>query len=254
MNSSMETIAVRTLLVSTDIQAIELLCHVAEGMAIHVEPCCDAQSALRKLCRVKFEGVIVDLAFEGALALLHKLRGLTSNKSAVSYAILAQRHDQTDAFRAGANFVFDRPLVAGSVARVFKVSYSLMVREKRRYFRCPLSVPLKVTRNGFTFMSDSVNVSESGMCLQSGHSLAVADKLILNFHLPANSHAIEVSAEVCWTKPDGRAGVRFANVQSEIAQALRNWIAERLEESMSTPIELSRPASNESAAVKASLT
>jgi hypothetical protein len=110
--------------------------------------------------------------------LLRKLRTLTSNKSVVPYAILGQRHEQANAFQAGANSVADRPLLPGVVLRVLEASYPLMVRERRHYFGCPLQIAVSVSRGGSpAFTVSSLNVSETGICLNSAQPMQVGDKL-----------------------------------------------------------------------------
>jgi hypothetical protein len=233
MSQTTEAISVRTLLLSYDIQIIETLCHAAQAMAIHIEPCCDAESAMRKLCHAKFEGVIVDLGFKGGVEFLPKLRSLTSNKSAVSYAILSQGHEQAEAFQAGANFILERPLCSGTVGRVLKASYPLLVREKRRYFRCPLQATVFVTHgDGHETPVSSLNVSEAGICLNSAEPMRVGDNLRLRLRLPGDSDFLNLSGEVCWSEASGRVGIQFYLVKPSVAQTLRAWLAERLEESL----------------------
>ena len=55
-----EIVAVRVLLVSRDVQAIKFLSDQIERLSMQMETCCDTQSATKRLCRAKFEGVIVD--------------------------------------------------------------------------------------------------------------------------------------------------------------------------------------------------
>lgn len=233
MNQRQELISVRTLLLTADVEMIELFSRLAEAMAIHIEPCCDAELALSKLCRSKFEGVIVDLMFPGGMEVLQKLRSLKSNSSAVSFAILGHSHEQTAAFQAGANFAFERPLSIATALRVFKVSYALMVRERRRYYRHPVEITVSVSRPGKAeFKVTSLNISESGICLNTAESMQVGDKFRMRLCLPGDTHPLDVSGEVCWSQASGRVGIQFCNVKPEVAQALRGWLAQRLEENL----------------------
>jgi hypothetical protein len=200
-------------------------------MAIHVESCCDAASAMRKLCHGKFEGVIVDLDSDGALELPKKIQTLTSNKSALSFAISGHGHAQADAFRCGVNFVLERPLVPGNVFRVLKASYPMMVRERRRYFRCPLQVSVYVTRREEAeFMVTSLNLSEAGICLNSPTPMQVGDRLRLRLCLPGDSEFLDLTGEVCWSEAMGRVGIQFSGLADRVAQSLRTWLSDRLEE------------------------
>ena len=230
-----ESIGVRILLVSTDIQVIETFCHFTQQMAIHVDSCCDADSATRKLCHEKFEGIIVDLVCEGGPTLLKKLRSLTSNRTAVSFAISGQGHRGLDASSGDATFVLERPLLPGHAHRVLKAAYPLMVRERRRYFRCPLQVSVFVTRQGEPeFTVTSLNVSESGICLNSPRSLQVGDHLRLRLCLPGNTQFLNLTGEVCWSEALGRVGIKFMSVGKNVAKALNQWLSDRLEQTTTT--------------------
>ena len=233
MKSGTELISVRTILLSSDIRTKEILCNVAQRMTIHIVTCCDAEVAIRKLCRSKFEGIIVDLAFDGGLEFLQKLRSTTSNRSAICYAILRRTLEQTQAFQAGANFVFEHPLSQASAMRVLQASYSLMVRERRRYFRYPLEASVRVKRGGDSeFEVSSLNLSETGLCLNSSQSMQVGDKLQLRLVLPGDTDALSLDAEVCWNQASGKVGVQFCNIAPKVDRALRTWLAERLEDTL----------------------
>jgi DNA-binding response OmpR family regulator len=76
-----DSAAVRILLVSRNIQTIETLCQHMQKLAMHVETACDVESANRKLCHCKFEGVIIDLELgDVGLQLLKKLRDLSDTE------------------------------------------------------------------------------------------------------------------------------------------------------------------------------
>lgn len=222
-------------MLSSDIQIIEELCSLAEAMAIRIEPCGDSELATSKLNRSKFEGIIIDLELKEGFDLLRRMRNLSSNKSSVSYAILAHNHEQAAAFQAGANFVFERPLNSASAGRVLRASYPLMVREKRRYFRYAMEHSVLVRHRGEgEFTATTVNLSESGICFTSGKSMQAGDSVALRLRLPGQTEYLQITGEICWSEASGKVGVQFRNLKPEIAETLREFMAERLEESLCT--------------------
>ncbi len=231
-----QSAAVRVLLVSCHIQTIEILCHLLQKMAVHAETCCDYTAAMRKLCRAKFEGIVVDLDDEkNGLDLLSKLRGMTSHKGAVSYAVLNEPDQKAAAFRAGANFVFDRPLSAGLVGRTLTASYPLLVRERRRYFRCPIQTTTYVSGgSGREFTATSVNLSESGIAINSPIPLRDGERLQLRLQLPGKTKFVTMSGDVCWTDATGRAGIQFVRLTRKVLEELHAWLSSRLNDSMHT--------------------
>lgn len=225
-------IGVRVLLVSGDIQTIDTLCHFMEKMAMHVEVCSDFVFASSKLCHSKFEGVVVDFKDrEQALEFLKKSREMTSHKAAVVIAVINSNDEMPSAFRSGASFVLVKPLSPQVFLRTLRVSYPLMVHERRRYFRCPVQIPVYVSvGSNPEFMATSVNISEGGIALTNTVGLKVGDRVALRLTLPGTEVAAKINAEVCWRDDAGSAGMELVNVPASIKEQLASWLAEKLEE------------------------
>ncbi len=229
-----DSAAIRILIVSADSQAIGLLSDVTMQMGIHLEICSDRKAAARQLCNSKFEGIIVDLELgEDGFELLKSLPDFTSNKGAVSCAVLSETHQKATAFQAGANFVLDRPLDHDTALRTIRAAYPMMVRERRRYFRCPVQTTTFVSSMALPeFQATSVNLSEAGMAILSPVELRVGQRLNLRLRMPGKDEFVDLAAEVCWTDQSGRAGVQFMEISSSVAEALASWLLQRLEEMM----------------------
>jgi len=225
-------IGVRALLVSGDIQTIDTLCHYMGQMSMHVEVCSDFTFASGKLCHSKFEALVVDFKQkEEALDLLTKSRQMTSHKAAVVIAVLNSNDEMPGAFRAGASFVLVKPLSAQVVMRTLRVSYPLMMHERRRYFRYPIQIPVHVS-NGpqHEMLATSANISEGGIALTRAPGLKVGDRVTLLLTLPCAEAAAKISAEVCWRDDAGAAGLEFFIVPRATKEALASWLGDKLEE------------------------
>src|SRR5580693_6281609 len=180
------TIGVRVLLVSSDIQIIDTLCESMGKMSMHVDICSDFTSAAYKLCHSKFEALVVDFKDRAqALDLLKKLRQMTSHRASVVIAVLNCNEEMPSAFRAGASFVLVKPLSPTVLMRTLRVSYPLMVNEKRRSFRCPVQMPVYVSLGSQPqFMATAANISEIGIALTKSPALQVGDRINLRLMLP----------------------------------------------------------------------
>jgi CheY-like chemotaxis protein len=229
-----KSIGVRALLVSADIQTIDTLCYYMGKLAMHVDVCSDFASATGKLCHSKYEAIVVDFKDSAAaLELLKKSREMTSHKAAVVIAILNANDEMPSAFRAGASFVLVKPISAAVLVRTLKVSHPLMVNEKRRYYRCPVQIPVHVSvGSGTDFMATSVNISEHGIALASSPGLQVGDRVALRLTLPDHPLGTKITAEVCWRDSAGTAGLEFVEVPVHVKEQLTNWLGARLEESL----------------------
>jgi CheY-like chemotaxis protein len=225
-------IGVRVLLLSGDIQTIDTLCESMEKMSMHVDICSDFASAAGKLCHSKFEGLVVDFKDRAeALDLLKKAREMTSHRASVALAVLNCNEEMPSAFRAGASFVLVKPLSPALLMRTLRVSYPLMVNEKRRSFRCPVQIPVYVSNGSRPeIIATSANISEVGIALNNSPGLQVGDRVTLRLMLPHTQSDAKITAEVCWCNPAGSAGMVFVQVPASIKEQLVSWLAARLED------------------------
>lgn len=138
-----------------------------------------------------------------------------------------------EAFRAGANFVLVRPLSAQVLVRTLRVSYPLMVHEKRRYFRCPLQIPVHVWKGSEPeITASSSNLSEGGIGLSNAAGLKVGDTITLRLTLPETDASLKINARVCWRDDSGAAGLQFLDVPMPVKERLAGWLADKLEQQL----------------------
>lgn len=225
-----DLVAVRALLLSSDVAVMESICTSAQRIPIHFEPCCDPETALKKLCRAKFEGIIVDIASPGSADFLRNVRAATAHRTAICFAVLQRSTERALAFAAGANFALERPLQQQEAGRLFRAAYPMMVRERRRSFRYPINCPARVRlASGVELQGQAVNLSETGICLNMGRKLRAGEKLRVIMRLPDLVPALDCTAEVCWSDENGKSGVQMQEMGAATRGAIRGWLAEKLE-------------------------
>jgi PilZ domain len=226
--------AVRVLLMSSDLPVIETLCRFADQMAMQVELCSDVDSVTRRLCHSRYEAVMVDFKKTvPALEFVKKLRRMTANRGAIVMAILNSTYEAPSAFRAGAGFALVRPLPSTIMVRTLKASYSLMVLGKKRYFRCPAQIPVSIGSDSRAeFVATSVNISQGGMALATTVPLWVGHRIELRLTLPGTLAAEKVRGEVVWSNNAGRVGVEFCHLPQPVKERLQSWLADRSDESL----------------------
>ena len=226
-----ESAPVRLLLASRHIPAIEFLCQQTHRLSMHVETACDVASAMRKLCHSKFEGLIVDfeLGDEG-VRLLGSLSGLTSNRRAISFAIVNDENQSAAAFQAHATFVLQRPFSNTGIERTFRAARPMMFRERRRDYRYPIEVRTFIASGGSEFLGNSVNICETGIAVTSPTALKTGTQVRLRIELPKMAEPLMVTGEVCWCDADGRTGIHFLEVPTPTLDELQLWLHERMSE------------------------
>jgi len=223
------------LLICNDSAAIQ---QVAEGMqqfAIATKVCNEVNMAFRLLNRQKFEAVVVDSQLGQTGEVLEQVRLSPPNRTAVTFAIT---DPQTASLEIQPNFVMEKPLSADSVGRTLKAAFGLIVRERRRSFRCPVTIPAVILTNGKEASCHVVNISEGGMAIAESPSLKPGEQITVLCTLPGQHVRLTVESEVCWYDEKGRAGLRSLLISSEQKSALQEWLAAKLEEDLPESVVL----------------
>jgi len=218
------------LLASDDAVTIQQFSHALEELSISPDVCREVPAAIGLLKRRKFDAVIVDLQLgEQAGLILDEARLSPSNRKAVTFAISGSDAEGT-AFRKKTAFVFERPLSAKSIGSTLRPAYGLILRERRRYFRCPVSIPVVILRRSKPEVRcDSVNVSEGGMALSTIVPLKAGEKVHVQFTLPGHEVPFLADSTICWLKT-GHIGLRFVSLSQEHKSELQGWLSRKLEE------------------------
>jgi len=221
------------LLVSADPVTIQQFSLALRELSILPDACPDAASAALLLKRRKFDAVIVDLQLGGRSGhILDEASLSPSNRTAVTFGIEDNDAEVTSPFRKKSQFVFERPLSAESIHKTLKPAYGLILRERRRYFRYPVSIPVIIRSESMQQVScNSVNISGGGMALSTQVPLLPGENVRVQFTLPDHTVPLFAESTICWSKT-GQMGVRFVSISDARESELQVWLSQKLEETL----------------------
>jgi len=220
-----------SLLISRDTALLGVLRPALEKISVNLETCAELKRGNDLLARRKFDAVIVDCddllhGFE----LLKTLRNTQSNSRSVAFAVVNGKTTTQDAFKSGANFVLQKPLTPLHASRCFNAALNFMVRERRRYFRHPVDMPLRLTvAPDQELAATATNLSEGGMAIRLLEKIAKDARTQVRFTLPAANISLDLKAEVAWADGTGQAGIRFIEVPQSAQYQLEKWLTDRLQ-------------------------
>jgi DNA-binding response OmpR family regulator len=221
-----------SLLLSKDLEVVRIVRPTLEKLSIQVEICQEAKKANEILIAEKFDAVIVDCDdLQGGREVLQGLRSTPSNKSSVTFAVLNGKKTTTqEAFEMGVNFVLQKPISALNASRCFNAALNFMVRERRRYYRQPVKMAVRVVIDEKELKATSTNISEGGIALLMNKAIPKTGKPRLQFQLPETSMAFDVESEVAWVDIKGHVGLRFLNVPETSKAYLDRWLGQQMSE------------------------
>ncbi len=223
------------LVVSNDAVTIAQLNESMGKLAMSPEISTEVPTAMGLLNSRKFEAVMVDFKLGQANQIIEKTRLSPSNRTAVIFAISDSDAETAAAYKAGSNFVLRRPLSSDSIDRNMKVAYGLIVRERRRYYRCPIEIPAVISHPDAEIRGNTVNISEGGIAINTSFPLGPGMKVQVEFTLPGHKSSFVVGAAVCWCKGT-YLGLQFTSLSQQVSSELQEWLAKRLEESLPSSV------------------
>jgi CheY-like chemotaxis protein len=219
--------SLQCLVFSSDDKIVRVLRRVLSDLEIGIEHCMDADSAIRKLTRHRFEAVIVDCSDESAASqVLKSARSAPCNKRAVAVSIIDGDRALRTAFDLGAHFVLYKPISSERAKASFRAARALMKRERRRNTR--IAVEIQVT-----LMTDdpageqkalTTDLSEGGAALSRFKRPKDGKNLRVSLLLPGTESKIECAAEMAWENAGRQTGVRFVNLAPEAHKELIAWL------------------------------
>src|SRR5436853_2764651 len=163
----------KALLLCSDDKIVRVLRRVLGDLDIELQVCADADSALYRLTRRRFEGIIVDCAAEGASQVLRSARSAPCNKQAVAVAIVEPAVGLRQVFQLGAHFVLYKPVSSERAKSSFRAARALMKSERRRNSRVAIQIPISLTnsKTGASMTVTTSDLSEGGMAvsIRGGH-------------------------------------------------------------------------------------
>jgi len=221
-----------SLLLTEDAEVLRVIRPTLEKLSIAVEICSEPRTGADMLISDKFDAVVIDCDdLKGGLALLQGIRNTPSNKQSVAFAVLNGKKTTTkEAFEMGANFVLQKPISVLNASRCFHAALNFMIKERRRYFRHPVKLRVRLVLEGKIVQATSTNLSEGGMSIMVREALPKGAAPRLQFTLPDTNIHLDVEGEIAWADVKGHAGFRFHNVEKSTLAQLERWLDERMEQ------------------------
>ena len=222
--------SLKSLVYCSDEKIVRVLRRVLCDLEIAAEHCADADSAIRKLTRQRFESVIVDCTDPQTAALiLRSARTAPCNKRAIAVAIVDGQTGLTSAFEMGAHFVLYKPISTERAKSSFRAARALMKRERRRNIRIPVDIPVTILieHGQSQLKARSADLSEGGIAVQLDHRPKNLTNLRLRFVIPGSRDERECPVEVAWETAARQLGFRFVDLSADLRADLKAWLTKQ---------------------------
>lgn len=190
----------------------------------------DGVHAVAPIVEEKFDGFLLEMDMPNmdGCRLAQWIRQSSRNNRApiIHMSALSDSQIMHRSFEAGGTFFLVKPLDRDCLLRLFRSTAGVMLQERRRYWRIPLSIPAHCSVGSRELSGCSIrNLSATGMLLRCGGTLNPGTEVYLAFSLSKSQRSM-VSAWGTVVRQDelGQAGLRF----NRMSQFDRQRILERI--------------------------
>lgn len=226
--------ALECLLLTRDDGVIRVLRRVLDEFEISLHVFTGADKAAEEMERRKFDAILIDCDdVHNAVTVLVSVRLTPSNKTSTVFAIVNGITTPTSAIDLGANLALEKPLDDYKARHALKSVHSLMMHERRRYYRQEVEIAVtlrfedKEKKSHRDVMATAVNLSEGGMAVKLKSSLPHGQRsAILKFVIPGGQDWVEILGSVAWADETGNAGLAFEKVPFTLRDRLAKFIAD----------------------------
>ncbi len=215
------------LLLSTDPGSRSTTQRILDEYGVSIKVAGSVADASQLIKNTKFDLAIYDNDVPGALDLAAGRSPIANPKMVFA---LVRNTNRNEAAGKRVHFVVQKPFTAGLFARSLRAAYGTMLRDRRISFRHPVQIKpasavLVQERGNQTLQACTIlDLSQTGLCIQTLEILPQGASLEIEFQLPENRGLIHISGSVMWTRASGRTGVKFVHVSAAEQKMLTLWL------------------------------
>jgi PilZ domain len=235
------TPALSALLLSNNADAIQIN-RVLESSGFKVTTAVDVIVAERLCKGERFDLALYDQGVIGAMELA-SVRSPAS-RPRVTVGLLPST-DVKEIAVTRLNFVVYRPFNDDLLTRIIKATYRPIAADRRASLRHKVSI--NATLCSLLHQGEIrrlkaatiVNLSQTGMCLETSEMLPQTACIQLSFLLPQSEVRVRITGTVIWTHALGRAGIQFGQLEFEEKRKLEDWLDSKFPNSelLGQPVE-----------------
>jgi DNA-binding response OmpR family regulator len=224
----------QALLYSNDAELVSVFDQALTSLKIESLHLDDPLRYLDLLANEHFDLLVVDWdGTENGLEVLAQARQRSANRDAVLMLATTER-DPERFLERGANLILYKPLTLQALERHLRSAHLLMQDERRRYNRYPVQIPVAVrTPEGRQVLGNGYSLSEGGIALEFSERLNTDALLRVEFVLPQEKLAMQLTGKLAWVNSDLHTGIRFVQLNNEAREQLRGWLERNAQPSTS---------------------
>jgi DNA-binding response OmpR family regulator len=192
--------------------------------AIHAEPNRDPKDAQAQISNQGFDMILLDCDIENAGQVVKAIRANPENQNTFVFAIASGFLRQSEMSRAGANLVLRRPINWQLAKRSLKAAQAMIIRERRIEIREKAKTLVQLSFVAQKMETLLIDLSETGMAVQSRHILKLNETVHIRFSLPGTLTVVQCKGRIVRSTKNGQMGIVFTAVDTANRAKIADWI------------------------------
>ncbi len=224
--------ALKVMFVDDEPEVLRVIRAMVEPLGYQVSTFADSQAAADRVKAEKFDGIFLDarMPHPDGFELAQTIRRSPVN-STVPVVLLTGYSDaetMRKGFRAGISFFLGKPITPDRLTGILRALRGPMLKENRRHARLPFRAAVTCNFGGKRFKTESVDLSEGGVLLESSGGAKLGDEMDLEFVIPPSRQPLALRAKVVRKEPPDRLGLQFLALSPEERETVQAYITGRI--------------------------
>jgi CheY-like chemotaxis protein len=219
----------KVLIVEDDLPNLELMNEILCSAELQVRPISDSEIASALVAAERFDGIFVDLEMPKVhgFELVRRIRESSWNQSTPIIIVTGSERPAAmkSGFKVGGSFFLHKPIERYKLLRLLRAVRGSMLQNRRRFVRVHLKTAVVCDNAGRVATGMSSNISDGGILLEVPN-LSRGNRARLSFQVPGSGKVVEAVGIVERIDGQGRAGIRFLEINESGREAIRLLVDE----------------------------
>jgi len=218
----------RILIVDDEPAVCRMVTAVLHSLGIESEALCDSAMAETLLLAEKFDAVFIDARMPAPSGLdlvrLIRNKGYNQNTPIVMMTGDTESALLSQAFEAGTNFFLFKPVDRAKLQRILRASQFTIEREKRRYQRVEVELPVQLECNHRLLKGTTTDLSLGGTLVQGEDVFPLGSQVRIDIRTAPGVPNFRASGRVVRLMEINYMGVQFDHLEQAEMERLQEFL------------------------------